>query len=734
MGKGSLDSLFHPNRVAVVGAGTSPTNLGHMVVRNLVEGNFQGVVYPINPKHESIGGIQAYPSVLETPQPPDLAILCIPAKFDIGVVRQCGQRGTKGIINLAAGFKETGKAGRELEAQMAAEVAKYPGLRMLGPNCLGLQVPSLNLNASFASHMPSDGHIAFVSQSGALTAAAIEWAISKGIGFSKVVTLGNMMDVALSDVIDYLAEDDDTHSMVIYAESVTNPQAFTAAASRFTQKKPIVVYKAGRFAASAKAAVSHTGAMAGADSVYDAALRRVGATRVLRISDLYHTIELLDADRPAKKPSLAVVTNAGGPGVMSADALVARGGRLASLEQETVDSLSKVLPAAWSHGNPIDVLGDAPAKRYEAAIKAAVTDPDADAVLVILTPQAMTDIAGSADAVVAAARTTTKPILATWMGGGRLNDLAKEKLTSAGVPTFDFPEQAVDAFMNLVDYQLSAARREEEERAAEPEDTFTPDRELARQIIASVPPEGVLSELDGKRLFNAYGIHVALSKLARTREAAISTADATGYPVVLKIASPDITHKTDVGGVAIDLKNAQQVGEAYDRVIASAKAKRPDAEITGVTIQEWVEESETDQELILGANQDPTFGATIMVAAGGIAAEILKDKALELAPVDAPLIRRMLASLRIWPLLKGYRGRPGADLDNLVTIVERFSRLVVEHPEITEVEINPLLASSSKGAIAIDARAVVDRKRLENPPAPYSHLAIRPKRAAQGVK
>lgn len=716
---GELDCLFTPHRVAVVGAGTKPTNLGHMVVRNLLNGNFDGVVYPINPKHESIGGVPAFPSVRETPETPDLAILCVPAVGVLDVVKQCAEAGVKGIICMAAGFREVGPEGRAMEDHVV-DICHKAGMRLLGPNCLGLQVPERRLNATFAGHMPKPGNIALVSQSGALTAAVIEWALGKGIGFSKLVTLGNAADVELAATLDYLVDDKDTHAAVVYAESISDAQAFTAAARRFTAKKPLVIYKAGRFAASAKAAVSHTGAMAGADEVYNAAFERVGATRVLRISDLYHTIELLAADRTAHQPTLAVVTNAGGPGVMSVDALSERGGRLAEISPSTLDALNEVLPTAWSHANPIDVLGDAPAKRYQAAIKAAVSEDDADGILVILTPQAMTDILGSADAVIAAAQTTDKPVLAVWMGGGAENDKAIAKLASAGIPTFDFPENAVDAFVNTTQSQSYT------DRAAAPAavaDDFAPDRERAAALIAGVPDSGLLPETESKELFDAYGIPVALPRLATSADQAAKLADEMGYPVVAKIASPDITHKTDVGGVIVGPKNADEVRAAYEQIVANAKKAKPEAHIEGVVIEQMV--GAGNAELILGSTRDPSFGQTIMVAAGGTSAEILKDSALQLAPVDAALARTMVESLRIWPLIKGYRGAEGADVDALVKVITRFSTLVADHPEITETEMNPLTVSPS-GAIALDARAVIDRDALANPPAKYSHLGILP--------
>lgn len=717
----SLDCLFRPHRIAVVGAGSKASNLGHVVVRNLLEGNFPGVVYPINSHHESIGGVAAYPSVLETPEIADLAVICVPADSVAEVVRQCAERGTKGLVILSAGFRETGPEGAQLESEVLAIVRDH-GMRLVGPNCLGFEVPALDLNASFATHMPQPGGIALISQSGALTSAVIEWAIGENIGFSTLISLGNAPDVGVGSMLDYLADDPDTDSAVVYVESVSDAQTFTEAAAKFAAKKPLVVYKAGRFAASAQATVSHTGAMAGADSVYSAAFDRVGAARVLDIAKMYHVITLLDTGRPVAGPELAVVTNAGGPGVMAVDALAARGGELATLSDSTIRRLDASLPAAWSRSNPVDVLGDAPAQRYADAVEIVAQDPGVDAVIVLLTPQAVTDVVASADALIEAYGKTDKPVYAVWMGGGPVNEEAIARLRTARIPFFKYPENAVNAFMTAVEAHAPQVRGRDYELVPSGTDEFEPDRRLAEEIIAQVPDNGLLPEYAAEQLFEAYGITVARARLATSADAAADLAEETGYPVVMKISSKDITHKSDVGGVMLDLEDAAAVRSAYEQITESARRARPDARIDGAVVQRQLPQGV--RELIMGSHVDASFGAVIMIADGGTTAELMNDSSLQLAPVDASLARSMLEDLRIWPLLEGYRGAEGVDLDALCVTIQRFSRLVEEHPEITEIEVNPLLAIPGE-SIAVDARAVVDLNALHNPPEPYSHLGIR---------
>lgn len=718
----NLDKLFGPRRVAIVGAGAGPNQLGHLVLRNLVEADFGGVVYPVNPARESVGGIQAYPSIADLPHRPELAIVCTPAGAVPEIVRQCGDAGVEAIAVMSAGFREVGAEGAALERTIATELARHGGPRLLGPNCLGLMVPRLRLNATFAPDMPENGSVAFVSQSGALVTSVLDWAAAEHVGFSHVVSLGNMLDVDLGDVIDYLNEDQGTRSVILYVESVTGARKFMSAARAFARAKPIVVYKAGRFAASAKAAVSHTGAMAGEDAVYDAVFRRAGLVRVGRIEDVFATTGLLARQRASGRGRLAIVTNAGGPGVMAADALLERGGVLPELQPATLAALDATLPPAWSRGNPIDVLGDAPPARFGDAVRAVLADAEVDSVLVILTPQAMTDAAGTADAVLAARGRSRKPVVAAWMGGRSVGEGAR-RLTAGGVATYAYPEQAIGAFMDLVSYARNLQTLYETPKTIPV--SFSLDRKRAKDLMAAVFAEGrgVLSEALSKALLDTYEIPVTKPVPAGSAEDAAKAAGRMGYPVAMKVDSPDITHKTEVGGVELGLATDEEARRAYNRIMASLRERRPEAELRGVTIQPMAPFS--GYELVLGARQDPTFGAVILLGAGGVNAEVLGDQALELPPLNQRLALGMLQSLRIWPLLTGHRGRSAIDLDALLEVVMRFSYLVADYPEITEIEINPLLAGRG-GAVALDARAVVDQSLLAHPPLPFSHLAIRP--------
>ncbi len=718
----NLEHLFNPHRVAVVGAGREPSQLGHIVLRNLVDAGFDGVVYPINPGRESVSGIQAYPSIAETPAKPELAIVCTPAASVPEVVRACGERGVPAIAVLSAGFREAGAEGCELERLVREELERHEGMRLLGPNCLGLIVPRLALNASFAKTMPIDGHIAFVSQSGALATSVVDWAAAQQIGFSQVVSVGNTLDVDLGDLIDYLAQDAHTHAVFLYIETVTQPRKFMSAARAFSRTKPIIVYKGGRFAASAQAAVSHTGAMVGEDDVYDAAFRRAGLVRVGQIEEVFAAAELLAREHAIHRAHLAIVTNAGGPGVMAADALLARDGVLAELQPTTLKALDEVLPAAWSHGNPVDVLGDGSAQRFGEAVKTVLADDDVDAVLTILTPQAMTDASTTADAVLAARRGSHKPVLAAWMGGQSVRD-GLQRLSAGGVAAYSYPEQAIGALMDLVSYGRNLETLHETPRSIPV--NFALDRQRAKELMSAVLAEGtgVLSETSSKALLDAYEIPFTKPLPALSADAAVEVAEQIGYPVVLKVRSPDVTHKSDVGGVEVELEDAAKVRTAFDRIVASVRERRPEAEIQGVTVQPMVRSS--GYELVLGARKDPIFGAVILLGAGGVAAEVLRDQSLELPPLNERLALGMLQSLRIWPLLAGHRGRSAVDLDALLEVVMRFSYLVADYPELSEIEINPLLATSD-GAIALDARAVVDQSLVGRQVLPFSHLAIRP--------
>ena len=719
----NLDKIFDPTRVAVIGASDTTTSVGYTVLRNLIGSGFRGVVYPVNPRRESVQGVHAYKDIRSLPKPPDLAVICTPASTVPGLVRELGEAGTRGLVIISAGFREIGEEGRKLERQVLEEQAKFPGMRILGPNCLGIIVPGLHLNASFAAATPGKGHIGFISQSGALCTSVLDWAIDEGIGFSYFVSVGNMLDVSMADLIDYFGSATQTQSIILYIESITEAREFMSAARAFARSKPIVAYKAGRYAESAQAAASHTGAMAGVDAVYEAAFERAGIERIFQIEDMFDCAELLARQQPAKGDRLAIITNAGGPGVMTTDALIDRAGTLAPFSEETLKKLNEVLPPFWSHGNPVDVLGDAPPERFAKALQIVLEDKGVDAVLVILTPQAMTDSTGTAQAVGQIAAKAHKPVLAAWMGGRTVSE-GIQLLNEFKVPTYRTPEKAVRAFMHLVSYARSLQTLHETPRDIPV--AFTLDRARLRGVFNTILTEGseILSENVSKAFLEAYEIPVTKPYLARSADEAVEVARRCAYPVVMKIHSPQITHKTDVGGVVLNLSSDDAVRSTFDRMTRTAAEKRPDAQIVGVTVQKMITYPNSF-EMILGTKKDPVFGAVIMVGMGGIAAEVFRDRALAMPPLNESLARRALESLKSWPLLRGYRGKPGANIDRLIEILMRFSYLVADYPEIKELDVNPLLVTP-EDVIALDARVVIDRSLAAHAVRPYSHLAIRP--------
>jgi acetyltransferase len=719
----NLDKIFKPGGIAVVGASDEPTSVGGTVFRNLRQSAFAGPVYPVNPKRASVQGVEALAAVDALPEPVDLAVVCTPAASVPAIVRQCGESGILGLVITSAGFREMGPEGKALEDRINEEARRFDGLRIIGPNCLGVIAPGVPLNASFAGASPPHGHVAFISQSGALCTSVLDWAIEEGIGFSYFVSLGNALDVDFGDLIDYFSRDGATRSAVLYIESISDARKFMSAARAFSRGKPLVAYKAGRFAESAQAAASHTGALAGEDAVYDAAFERAGIVRVFGVEEMFECAELLARQRVPRGARLAIVTNAGGPGVMATDSLIASRGSLARLSEETLRALNEALPPFWSRGNPVDVLGDAPPERFARAAGLVLKDTAVDAALVILTPQAMTDPTATARAVAEVATQSDKPLLASWMGGGAVR-AGTHLLQSAGIPAYPTPDPAVRAFMYLVSYARNLEILHETPRDIPV--AFTPEREGGRERLGQILSSGrtLLSEIESKELLAGYGIPVNPTRAASSAEEAVRLAREFGYPVVLKLLSPQITHKTDVGGVALNLASDEAVRQAFARIVAGAREKRPDAQVDGVTVQKMVALGDRF-ELILGTKKDPTFGAAILLGMGGITAELYRDRALGLPPLNERLARRMIESLRSWPLLKGYRGRPGVDLDRLIEIVMRFSYLVADLPEILELDINPLLAGAAD-AVAVDARLVIDRQATERPPRPYAHLAIRP--------
>jgi acetyltransferase len=719
----NLDKIFKPASVAVIGASNDAAKVGGIVLKKLLSGGFTGPVFPVNAKAAVVQGLPAFRSVREIPTPPDLAVICTPAVGVAAIVDECGNAGTRGVVILSAGFREVGAGGAALERQVRDVWRKHDGMRIIGPNCLGIIAPGSRLNVSFAADFPQSGELALVSQSGALCTSLLDWAVQQQIGFSHFVSVGNMLDVGFGDLIDYFGSDPATRAMMLYIESISDARGFISAARAFSRTKPIVAYKAGRFGESARAAASHTGAMAGEDAVCDAAFQRAGIERVFSIDDMFDCAQLLARRRIPRGPRLAIVTNAGGPGVMATDALIAGRGTLAALDEATKKALDAILPASWSHGNPIDVLGDATPERFANAVRLVHDDPHVDAVIVILTPQAMTEPTATADRLCELLQGAHKPVLSVWMGGLRVSE-GRQRLAAAGIPTYSSPEHAVSAFLHLVSYAANQATLYETPRDVPL--SFSLDRKQLRDRFEALLQQQVdiLSESDSKSLLELYGIPITQTIAAATAEAAVQAARQIGYPVVLKILSPQVTHKTDVGGVAIGLLADEVVGVAFERIVASVKAKRPDARVDGVTVQKMLP-THDGLELIVGAKQDATFGAVQMVGAGGITAELYRDRALGLPPLNERLARRMLESLRNWPLLAGYRGRPGVDVEALIEVLMRVSYLVADHAEIAELDINPLLVTP-RGAVALDARIVLARLPAGQTVRPYSHLAIRP--------
>ncbi len=719
----NLNRIFQPRSVAVIGASAKPGSVGRTVLRNTIDAGFPGPIYPINPKHETLEDLPCYKSISATPEPPDLAVICTPSKSVPSVVRECGEAGVLGLIIITAGFREAGSEGVELQKQLKAEAAKFDGMRIVGPNCLGVISPLSALNASFAASMPEQGRVAFLSQSGALCTSVLDWAQQANVGFTHFVSVGNMMDVSIGDLIDYFAQDGKTESILMYVESITEPREFMSAARAFARTKPIIAYKAGRFAESAKAAASHTGAMAGMDTVYEAAFERAGIVRVFEMEDMFDCAQLLAHPKTPRGPKLAIVTNAGGPGVMATDSLLERRGVLAQLAPETVTALNEFLPPNWSHNNPVDVIGDADPERYAKSVTSVLADPGVDAVLVILTPQAMTAPTEAARAVIEAAKKSTKPVLAVWMGGPSVAE-GVALFQEEAMPCYTSPEQAVRAFMYLVTYARNREMLYETPRDLPVE--FPLDRGKLRAVFDTILAEGqdILSESTSKALLDAYEIPVAKPYAARSADDAVQLAERIGWPVVMKVWSPDITHKTDVGGVALNIANEKAARETFERITSRAKADRPDAHVSGVTVQKMIAVP-VGYELIVGAKRDPTFGAVLLVGAGGVAAELYRDRALGLPPLNERLARSMLQSLRSWPLLTGYRGRPAVAVDKLIEIMMRLSYLIADYPEILELDINPLLVMRND-VIALDARIVLDRSAVLKPPRRHAHLAIPP--------
>jgi acetyltransferase len=719
-----LKVFFAPETVAVIGATETPNSVGRTLLWNLIRNPFGGTVFPINPKRASVLGIKAYPNIASLPEPVDLAVIATPAPTVPGLIGECVEAGVKGAIIISAGFKEAGEAGAELERQIRAQ-AQGNGMRIIGPNCLGVMSPLTGLNATFAGGMAHPGSVGFISQSGALLTAILDWSLRELVGFSAVISIGSMLDVGWGDLIDYLGSDPHTRSIVLYMESIGDARAFLSAAREVALTKPIILIKAGRTAAAAQAAASHTGALTGSDAVLDAAFRRCGVLRVNSISDLFYMAEVLAKQPRPKGPRLTILTNAGGPGVLATDALIAEGGRLAALTPETLAALDGILPAHWSHANPIDILGDAGPERYAQAVEIAARDPNSDGLLVVLTPQAMTDPTQTAEQLKAYAQIPGKPVLASWMGGA---DVAAGEsiLNRANIPTFSYPDTAARAFHYMWRYSYNLHGLYEIPvlpAAGGTQKEIGESRAEAEQIVQTARGAGrtLLTEVESKRLLTTYGIPTVKTFVAASEKEAVACADALGYPVVVKLHSETITHKTDVGGVQLNLPDSDAVLRAYRAIQANVREKAGAEPFLGVTVQPMV--ARDGYELILGCSLDPQFGPVVLFGAGGQLVEVLDDSALALPPLNTTLARRMMEQTRIYTALQGVRGRRPVDLAALEQIVVRFSDLIVEQRWIKELDINPLLASS-ESLLALDARVVLHDAALREEDLP--RLAIRP--------
>ena len=713
--------MFAPKSVALIGATETAESVGRTILENLRASDFGGALYPVNPKRQTVLGAEAFPHIADVPAKVDLAIIATPAATVPGIVSECADAGVTGAIIISAGFKETGAAGRELEQQVLRN-ARRGGMRIIGPNCLGVMLPHAGLNATFAAGMARSGSVGFISQSGALCTAILDWSFCENVGFSAFVSVGSMLDVGWGDLIYWLGDDPHTRSIVIYMEAIGDARAFLSAAREVALTKPIIVIKVGRTEQAARAAASHTGSLTGSDDVLDAAFRRVGVLRVETIAELFDMAEVLGKQPRPRGPRLAIITNAGGPAALATDMLVRSGGEIAPLSDDSFRAFDALLPPHWSRNDPVDLLGDADAERYARAVEIAAQDPNTDGVLAILTPQAMTDATATAERLSAFSKLGGKPLLASWMGGREIA-AGNAILNRANIPTYEYPDTAARAFAHMWRYSHALDALYETPALAPHTGERTEHRTRAAQIIDSARHAGrtLLTEVESKKLLAAYGIPVVETQIARSEESAVEIAAKLGGAVVLKVFSETITHKSDVGGVKLNLHGAAAVRRAFREIERSVGERNAPDDFLGVTVQPMI--ARDGYELILGSSIDPQFGPVLLFGAGGQLVEVFKDRALGLPPLNATLARRMMEQTRIFTALHGVRGRAAVDLAGLDELLVRFSHLVVEQRWIKEIDINPLNVSGGD-FMALDARVVLHGPELRDEDLPA--LAIRP--------
>ncbi|WP_277811909.1 bifunctional acetate--CoA ligase family protein/GNAT family N-acetyltransferase [Chromohalobacter canadensis] len=714
----NLDALFAPATIALVGASNRPGSVGAVLARNLLEAGFAGPILTVNPHERAIRSTLNYHSIAELPLAPDLAIIATPAESVPGLIRELGERGCRAAVVISAGFGEGARPEGMALKQAMLDAAKPYLMRIVGPNCLGILAPHMGINASFAHLTPAKGDVAFVTQSGAVATSILDWASARGIGFSHVVSLGAMSDVDFGDMLDYLALDPKTRSILLYVEAVTEVRKFLSAARMASRNKPVVVVKAGRSAAGAKAALSHTGALAGADAVYDAAFRRAGMLRVSTLDELFQAAGTLATGIRVKGDRLAILTNGGGIGVLAVDALAAANGHLAELSETTLARLNEVLPEAWSHANPVDILGDAPGRRYALALEALLDERGADAILIMNCPAAVADSLDAARAVVETLGTRHAAVLTCWLGEGA-PDEARHLFAAQRLPTYETPEQAIRAFSHLFSYRRNQQALMETPPALAEAVTLEPAK--AEAVIDGVIAAGrsVLTEPEAVAVLAAYDIPTVPAIVARTPAEASQAAQRLGFPVVLKILSPDISHKSDVGGVQLNLASPGAVTQAAEDMLAAVRRAQPEARVEGFNVQPMIRRPGA-HELIVGVAEDSLFGPVIVFGQGGTAVEVIGDRVVGLPPLNPLLARDMIASTRVARLLRGYRDRPAADLEAVTATLIKVSQLVSDLTRVVELDINPLLTDAS-GVIALDARIVVRAEGDQRKP-----LAIRP--------
>ncbi|MCP4075284.1 MAG: bifunctional acetate--CoA ligase family protein/GNAT family N-acetyltransferase [Gammaproteobacteria bacterium] len=715
-----LKPIFEPSSVAVIGASERESSVGEQVLRNIREGGFTGEIYPVNPKHKTVQGLKCYSSLNDIDHPVDLVVFAIPSKHIPKVMRECSQHGVRGAIVLSAGFSEVGKHGEVLQNEIV-DTAKTFNIPLIGPNCLGIIRPRVGLNTTFAKSTARKGHVALVAQSGAFCTALLDWADSEGYGFSAVASLGATADIGFGDVLDYLSVDPDTHSILLYVEGISDARSFISGLRVAARLKPVIVVKSGRNEIGSRAAVSHTAALVGNDMVFDAAIRRAGAVRVITVAQLFSAAQTLASGTRVEGPRLAIVTNGGGPGVMAADRIADLQLPLAELSKDSVDKLSKVLPEHWSHSDPVDILGDADAVRYEEASRIVLADKNVDGLLVLLTPQGMTDPAACAQGVIRAARKSTKPVLACWMGE-KLVEKGRHLLSKAGIPQFRSPEAGVDAFGYLAGY-----RRSQKALLQTPPPLTRlrePDVEGARMIIENAFDERryTLSNTESKAVLKAFRIPVSPSVNVNSAADALIAAENLGLPVAMKINSSDITHKSDAGGVRLNIREPRTVRTAFREMMNSVALHSPEASIQGVTIEPMLDHPHA-REVMIGIVQDPVFGPVISFGTGGTAVEIFADNQVALPPLNEYLSKQLIEGTRLSTFLKKFRNLPEANMPELIKVLQRISEIACELPEINELDINPLLVDEN-GVMVVDARIVV--KEPSTTTSHYGHMSIHP--------